>query len=171
MRINNIIKFDLETRASSLKWEGKSLEEIAQILSSESNIPITKSTVFRYFEANDKAAIRAIEKSDKLKAKVAETEIDTISKRLDIIDEFLNIAKQAKDCKDFRAATQALRGATEAQNSLDERIGKLRGSGSGTNINIFNIQEAMNGAREQLTSRITGIAARFEEIRDPEQSD
>jgi hypothetical protein len=35
-----------------------------------------------------------------------------------------------------------LRGATEAQDSLDERLGKLKGP-AGTNVNIFNVQEAV----------------------------
>ncbi|AKB35602.1 hypothetical protein MSSAC_1012 [Methanosarcina siciliae C2J] len=169
MRLNNIIKFNLETRTKELRDQGKTLDEISEILSVESKLKITKSTVFRYFEAKDREAVQVIEKQDKLKARVVEAEISTIEKRIDIIDKFLDIAKDAKDHKDYRSAVQALKGATEAQDSLDARIGKLKGKESGTNVNIFNIQEAMNGAREQLSSRISGIAAKFEEVRDPEQ--
>jgi hypothetical protein len=85
MRINNIIKFNLETRAKELRWESKSMDEIASILSEESGQQITKSTVFRYFESNDKIAAQVIEKNDKLKIKVIETEINTISKRLEVV--------------------------------------------------------------------------------------
>jgi len=35
MRINNIIKYDLETQAKELKGEGKTLEDISQILTEE----------------------------------------------------------------------------------------------------------------------------------------
>jgi IS30 family transposase len=168
MRINNIVKYDLETRAKALKGEGKTLEEISKILSAESKTKISVSTVYRYFEANEKAMIQAIEKSDKLKAKVADAEINTITKRVEIIDEFLTIAEQALSCGDFRAAVMALRGATEAQDSLDERLGKLKGS-QPTNINILNVQEAVSSARELLASRISGIAARVGENGYPEQ--
>lgn len=159
MRINHIIKYNLETRAKALKGEGKTLEEISKILSAESKTKISVSTVYRYFEANEKAMIQAIEKNDKLKAKVADAEINTITKRVEIIDEFLTIAEQALSCGDFRAAVMALRGATEAQDSLDERLGKLKGS-QPTNINILNVQEAVSSARELLASRINSISAR-----------
>ena len=168
MRINNIIKYNLETRAKALKGEGKTLEEISKILSAESKTKISVSTVYRYFEANEKAMIQAIEKSNKLKAKVADAEINTITKRVEIIDEFLTIAEQALSCGDFRAAVMALRGATEAQDSLDERLGKLKGS-QPTSINILNVQEAVSSARELLASRISGIAARVGENGYPEQ--
>lgn len=169
MRINNIVKYDLETRAKALKGEGKTLEEISKILSAESKTKISVSTVYRYFEANEKAMIQAIEKSDKLKAKVADAEINTITKRVEIIDEFLTIAEQALSCGDFRAAVMALRGATEAQDSLDERLGKLKAPTNTNNINILNMQEAVSSARELLASRISSIAARVGENEYPEQ--
>jgi IS30 family transposase len=168
MRINNIIKYNLETRAKALKGEGKTLEEISKILSAESKTKISVSTVYRYFEANEKSLIQAIEKNDKLKAKVADAEINTITKRVEIIDKFLTIAEQALSCGDYRAAVMALRGATEAQDSLDERLGKLKGS-QPTSINILNVQEAVSSARELLASRISGIAARVGENGYPEQ--
>jgi IS30 family transposase len=168
MRINNIIKYNLETRAKALKAEDKTLEEISKILTEEAKTPISVSTVYRYFESNEKAMIQAIEKSDKLKAKVADAEINTITKRVEIIDQFLEISEQAMSCGDFRAAVMALRGATEAQDSLDERLGKLKGS-QPTNINILNMQEAVSSARELLTSRINSISARVTESGYPEQ--
>ncbi len=168
MRINNIIKYNLETRAKALKAEDKTLSEISKILTEEAKTPISVSTVYRYFESNEKSLIQAIEKSDKLKAKVADAEINTITKRVEIIDQFLEISEQALSCGDFRAAVMALRGATEAQDSLDERLGKLKGS-QPTNINILNVQEAVSSARELLASRISSIAARVGENGYPEQ--
>ena len=78
MRINNIIKYDLETRAKNLKGEGKTLEEISKILTEEAKTPISISTIYRYFDSNEKALVQAIEKSNKLQAKVAYAEINTI---------------------------------------------------------------------------------------------
>ena len=167
MRINNIIKLNLETRAKELRWESKSLDEIAIILSEETGQQITKSTVFRYFESNDKIAAQVIERNDKLKVKVIETEINTISKRLEIIDSLLKIAEQAQECGDLRAAILALRAATEAQNSLDESLGKLKASSNTNNVNILNIQEAMNGARDQFIRSIICSTAGGEESTDP----
>jgi len=163
MRVNNIIKFNIETRAKELRWDSKSMDEIASILSEESGQQITKSTVFRYFESNDKIAAQLIEKNDKLKVKVIETEINTIEKRLVIIDSLLKIAEQAQECGDLRAAVLALRAATEAQDSLDNRLGKLKAPSNTNNINILNIQEEINGARESFIRSIIGSNACREE--------
>src|SRR5450756_1661566 len=98
MRINYIIKNDLETRATELKGEGTTLVEISRILTEESKTPISLSTVYRYFDSNEKAIVQAIVKSDKLQAKVADAEINTITKRVEIIDQFLKISDQAISC-------------------------------------------------------------------------
>jgi IS30 family transposase len=158
MRINNIIKFDLETLAKNLKGEGKTLEEISKILTEEAKTPISISTVYRYFDSNEKALVQAIEKSDKLQAKVADAEINTIIKRVEIIGQFLKISEQALSCGDFRAAVMALRGATEAQDSLDERLGKLKAPTNTNTFNILNIQEQTANARQRFTDAIVCIS-------------
>jgi IS30 family transposase len=158
MRINNIIKFDLETLAKNLKGEGKTLEEISKILTEEAKTPISISTVYRYFDSNEKALVQAIEKNDKLQAKVADAEINTIIKRVEIIGQFLKISEQALSCGDFRAAVMALRGATEAQDSLDERLGKLKAPTNTNTFNILNIQEQTANARQRFTDAIVCIS-------------
>jgi len=158
MRINHIVKNDLETQAKSLKGAGNTLEEISKILTKESKTPISLSSVFRYFESNEKALVQAIEKSDKLRAKVADAEINTITKRVDIIDQFLEISDRAISRGDFRVAIMALRGATDAQDSLDERLGKLKAPANTNNINILNIQEQTAHARERFADAVLCIA-------------
>jgi nitrate reductase alpha subunit len=168
MRINNVVKFNLESRAKELKWQGKSLGEIADVLSKESGQQITRSAAYRYFESNDKIAAQMVEKNDKLKIKIVETEINTISKRLEIIDGLLKIAEQAQESGDLRAAILALRAATEAQDSLDNRLGKLKTPSNTNSINILNIQEGINGARESFISSIIAANTSSEESGDPE---
>jgi predicted nucleic acid-binding protein len=152
--MNTIVKFELESRAKDLKGLGKSYEEIALILSKETKQTITKSAVFRYFESNHKAALQAIEKSDKLKAKVAEAEISTINERLEDISFLLELAKQARDEGDIKVAVLAMKARTEALNSLDERLGKLKAPINSNTINILNIQEKIQGARESFRNAI-----------------
>ena len=163
MRINNIIKFDLETQAKTLKGAGKTLGEISQVLTKDSKIPISLSSVFRYFDSNENALVQAIEKSDKLRAKVADAEINTITKRVEIIDQFLDISEQAVSCRDFRVAVMALRGATEAQDSLDERLGKLKAPTNTNNINILNIKEQTANARERFNDAVLCMSNRSTE--------
>jgi AcrR family transcriptional regulator len=166
MRINTIIKLDLETRAKELRWANKSIEDIASILSEESGEQVTKSATYRYFESNDRIAAQVIERNDKLKIKIVETEINTINKRLEIIDALLKISESAQESEDLRAAILALRAATEAQDSLDNRLGKLKTSSNTNNINILNIQEEINGARESFISSIIAANTSSEESGD-----
>jgi len=53
----------------------------------------------------------------------------------------------------------ALNGATKAQDSLDERLGKLKTPTSTNNINILNIREEVKNARELFTSRMAVLPA------------
>jgi|GEM_PF-2190616 len=135
MRINNIIKNDLETLAKELKGEGKTLDEISRILTKEAKTPISLSTVYRYFGSNEKALVQAIEKSDKLQAKVADAEINTINQRMDVILSLIEIGAEARLEGDRRGAVLALRAATDALHKLDERLGILKPSNTLIQIN------------------------------------
>jgi len=135
MRINNIIKYDLETRAKCLKGSGKTLEEISRILTEEVKNPISLSTVYRYFDSNEKAIVQAIEKSDKLKAKVADAEINTINQRMDVILSLIEIGAEARLEGNRRGAVLALRAATDALHKLDEHLGILNPSNTLIQIN------------------------------------
>jgi predicted transcriptional regulator len=166
--VNKIIKHGLEDIAKELLSEGKSTRNIADILSAELGEKITQSTVHRYFATRDQEKAKVIEKREELMARVADAEISTIEYRLKGIKVLLTIAEKGEQENNRIKASVALK---DSLDSLDTRLGKLKGGGSGPNVNIFNIQEAMNGAREQLASRMSCIAAKFEEIRDPEQPD
>jgi hypothetical protein len=169
MRPNLIVKNDLESRAIELRGMGKTFPEISAILSKESRENISQFVVYRYFQSNEKAAAQAVEKSDKLKIKVVETEINTINKRVEIIDKFLEIAEQAQECGDFKAAILALRGATEAQDSLDERLGKLKARTNNNTVNVLNVQEAIHGARERFINAIVCNNGQNSEGEDSQQ--
>jgi hypothetical protein len=158
MKINNIVKLNLEKRAKDLRANGKSFVDIAKVLSEENKVNITKDSAQRYFLSNEKVVAQVIERSDKLKMKVVEAEINTITKRVEIIDQFLEISEQALSCGDFRAAVMALRGATEAQDSLDERLGKLKAPTNTNTFNILNIQEQTTNARERFAHSVLCIA-------------
>jgi len=79
MKINNIVKLNLETQAKDLRAGGKSHVANAKVLSQENNITITKDSVQRYFLADTGAKAEVIERSDKLKKKMVDAEISTIN--------------------------------------------------------------------------------------------
>jgi intein-encoded DNA endonuclease-like protein len=156
MRINTVIKLDLETRAKELKGLGKSFEDISKILSSESKQNVSKSSIFRYFNGNERAAAQAIEKSDKLKVKIAEAEISTIEQRLRVIKGLLDISESA-EFDNIRV--NAFKAANEALDSLDTRLGKLRPNSQVTLNNI-----TMNKVSELSDSELLEIIEHDSEI-------
>ena len=134
MAVNKIVRLCLESRAKELKESGKSLDEIASILSTEVKQKITKSSVFRYFETNKLIASQVIEKQDKLKAAVVEAEISTIEQRKQVITGLLGLAM---DAQNEHARVLAFKAANEALDSLDKRLGQV----SPDNQTVINITQ------------------------------
>jgi hypothetical protein len=135
MKINNIVKLNLETQAKDLRAGGKSHAAIAKVLSQENNITITKDSVQRYFLADTGAKAEVIERSDKLKKKMVDAEISTINQRLEVILSLIAIGAEARADGDRRGAVLALRAATDALHKLDERLGILHPSNTLIQIN------------------------------------
>lgn len=163
---NYIIKYNLESRAKELLLDGKTYYSIAKILTEELGKNIDKASVGRYFRANEKIAAQLIEKNEKIKARFVEAEISTIEHRFEVINGLMELAKEAEA---DNTKVQAFKAVNEALDSLDSRLGKLKGTAQ-TSINVVNYQEAVSGAREVLASRLSGIAARIGESRVIEQS-
>jgi hypothetical protein len=163
MATNKIIKFNLESSATALKGSGKTYEEIASVLSKESKNTITLSSVFRFFESNGKAIAGAIAKNEILQVKIAEAEIDTVLKRYTLIDKMISLAERASDAGEFNAAQAALRGVNEVYKGLDDRIFKLNPPKTTTDLNIFTMQEQVNAARADVTSRVNSVTVRLRE--------
>ncbi|MEN6293884.1 MAG: hypothetical protein ABFD07_17940 [Methanobacterium sp.] len=171
MATNKLIKYNLENRAVDLKGEGKSFEEIASVLSKESKNKITSSSVFRFFESHEIAVAQAISKNDKLQAKVADIEINTVNKRYDLIDKLIDLSERAASAGEFQAAQAALRGANDVYKGLDDRIFKLNPPKQTTEVNIVTIQEQVNAARADVSSRVDSITVRLRERGILQQSD
>jgi hypothetical protein len=139
MATNKIIKNNLEPRAIDLKGDGKTFDEIATILSEESKNKITLSSVFRFFESNDKAVAQSISKNDKLKAKVADAEISTINGRITVIEKLISVFETCESIHDIQVISREIK---EHYDSLD----KCRGKWINTAVNIDNskIENSVN---------------------------
>ncbi|WP_406660901.1 hypothetical protein V7O66_13840 [Methanolobus sp. ZRKC3] len=165
MAINKITKYALESRAVELRSKDKSHAEIAQTLSSESKQDIATSSVQRFFASHEKAKVQAVEKSDKLKAKVAEAEINTIDEAMACIDELKDICKKAKKEGDYRTAVQAIEKVYTGLDIINKVLGKYQ-----TTPQVqFNFQEVnIDATRDKVVSRINSIAARIGTNEDSE---
>jgi len=135
MKINNIVKLNLETRVKDLRAGGRSFAAIAKVLSQENKITITKDSVQRYFLTDTDAKAQVIERSDKLKKKMVDAEINTINQRMEVILSLIEIGAEARLEGDRRGAVLALRAATDALHKLDERLGILNPANTLIQIN------------------------------------
>jgi predicted transcriptional regulator len=156
MAINKIKKFNLESLAEELRSQDKSYADIADELCKVSNQNISPSSVRRYFESNERAMIKAVEKSHKLQEKKAEAEINTVEKRQRFISKLEKIADEAFEKGDLKGAIDALKEATSALNSLDKLLGKYETTPAvQVNLNQVNI----DGEKRALLERIAAIPA------------
>jgi hypothetical protein len=131
MRINHIVKYNLESSARELKSQDKTFEEIASILSKNSNQKITTSCVFRYFKSNEFAINQVIETKEKLQVKVTKAEILTIERRIKRLDFLADRIDESEDLHEISYATKVY---NELVDSLAKELGRLTNIG----INIDN---------------------------------
>lgn len=160
MAINKIVKNKLELRAIKLREDENTFEQIADTLTKESNITISYSNVFRFFESYEKTKADLLERQEALKIKYVEADISTIEDRQQIIKGLLKVAKDAYEDRDKVAAYKE---ANVALDSLDKRLGKLSQNPNETNVNIITVQEQVNAARADVASRIDSITVRLRE--------
>lgn len=105
---NKIIAAGLESRAIDLFSSGKTLREIASILSTDSKTDISYSSVKRFFDTCETTKVIEIEKSDQLKATIVEAEINTVQWCTQCIEDLQAICKDAKEAGDRRTAILAI---------------------------------------------------------------
>ncbi len=134
---NKIIQLGLESRLKQLREDNIGEEEAASILSKEVNTKITRSCVHRHLAAQVRANRGLIEKSNKLKEKVIELELDTVQARHELIRELRALAQQAKDEGDIKTAISGFEKAISALDSLDKRLGKFAPEREQTVINVI----------------------------------
>lgn len=165
MAVNKIVKFDLEHRAIELRGKNLSQNDIAETLSEESGEKISMHSVHRFFASHDRAKANAVAKSDKLMAAVAEAEINTVTKRQELIKKLEGYADTAAKNGDIKTAIDALKEATSALNSLDKLLGKYETTLTvQVNLNQVNI----DGEKRELLERIAAIPATDAAFEDAE---
>jgi len=155
---NKIVSLSLESRAIDLKSQDRTYREIASILSEEARQQISHSAVKRYFDSREQAKVQAVEKSDKLQAKVAEAEINTITEAMACVDKLKDICEAAMKDGDHRTAILAVK---EIYTGLDI-VNKVLGKYQVAPPIQFNYQEVnVVDVRNKVTRRISSIATKL----------
>jgi predicted transcriptional regulator len=136
--VNKIVKHNLESRTRELNESGTSLRDIADILTNESHIRISKNSVSNFLKNDIEETAKLIEKKTQLRTAVAEAEISTIEDRQKVITGLLSLAESAEHDRDRISAYKV---ATEALDSLDKRIGKVSQAPNSDPKSIINITQ------------------------------
>jgi hypothetical protein len=121
--------------------------------------------VQRFFASKEQAKVQAVEKSDILKARVAEAEINTIDEAMACVDELKDICSLAKEEGDLKTAVQAIDKIFTGLDIVNKVLGKYQTSPQ----NVFNFNEVnIDATRDKVVGRINGIAARIGPVEDSE---
>jgi hypothetical protein len=128
MATNKITRFKLEPLAEELRARNKSYAEIAAELCKVSKQEISVSSVQRFFTSNEQAKIKAVEKSDKLQAKVAEAEINTLTEAMACVDKLKDICEAAMNDGDHRTAILAVKEIYTGLDIVNKVLGKYKTS-------------------------------------------
>ena len=137
MPLNNKIQvLNLSDKAVQLRAEGLSFRQISKELTKRAKQPITYHVVQKFFSKREHDAIEVVGKSDKLKAKIVEGEINTIQGCVDCIEELKDICKKCKDEGDYRAAIMAIDKIYPALDMLNKVLGKYNNLPA-PNVNFF----------------------------------
>lgn len=155
MAVNKLNKYGLESKAVALKKDGKSFTEIASELSLVSNKQISVSSVQRFFASRESDKLEAVQKSDKLKVKLVEAEINTLQEALECIEELKAICREAKLTGDLKTAILAVESIYKGLDMINKLLNKYQT----TTNNQFNFTEVnIDSARERIISRLASLA-------------
>lgn len=158
MPLNNKIQvLNLSDKAVQLRAEGLSFRQISQELTKRAKQPITYHVVQKFFSKREHDAIEVVGKSDKLKTKIVEAEINTIEECMKCLSDLQDVFDRAMEDGDLRAAIMA---TGEKWKGIDI-INKVLGKYQVVPINNMNFTEVnIDGARERLISRIASITSK-----------
>ena len=144
-----------------------SYREVAEGLTGHCGQTITYEMVRNFFVYRDRDAVEVAAKSDELKAKLVEGEINTIQGCVDCIEELKDICKKCKKEKDYRGAIMAIDKIYPALDMLNKVLGKYQNLPA-PNLNFF-----MNSAPNtpQVKDAASVLCQAIREAQDAEFTD
>ena len=127
MPLNNKIQvLNLSDKAVQLRAEGLSFIQISTELTKRANQPITYHVVQKFFSKREHDAIEVVGKSDKLKTKIVEAEINTIQECMKCLADLQEVFDRAMDEGDLRAAILATGEKWKGIDIINKVLGKYQ---------------------------------------------
>ena len=127
MPLNNKIQvLNLSDKAVQLRAEGLSFRQISTELTKRAKQPITYHVVQKFFSKREHDAIEVVGKSDKLKTKIVEAEINTIQECMKCLADLQEVFDRAMDEGDLRAAILATGEKWKGIDIINKVLGKYQ---------------------------------------------
>lgn len=127
MPLNNKIQvLNLSDKAVQLRAEGLSFRQISKELTKRAKQPITYHVVQKFFSKREHDAIEVVGKSDKLKTKIVEAEINTIQECMKCLADLQEVFDRAMDEGDLRAAIMATGEKWKGIDIINKVLGKYQ---------------------------------------------
>ena len=127
MPLNNKIQvLNLSDKAIKLRAEGLSFRQISTELTKRAKQPITYHVVQKFFSKREHDAIEVVGKSDKLKTKIVEAEINTIQECMKCLADLQEVFDRAMDEGDLRAAILATGEKWKGIDIINKVLGKYQ---------------------------------------------
>jgi hypothetical protein len=127
MPLNNKIQvLNLSDKAVQLRAEGLSFRQISTELTKRARQPITYHVVQKFFSKREHDAIEVVGKSDKLKTKIVEAEINTIEECMKCLADLQDVFDRAMEEGDLRAAILATGEKWKGIDIINKVLGKYQ---------------------------------------------
>ena len=127
MPLNNKTQvLNLSDKAVQLRAEGLSFRQISTELTKRAKQPITYHVVQKFFSKREHDAIEVVGKSDKLKTKIVEAEINTIQECMKCLADLQEVFDRAMDEGDLRAAILATGEKWKGIDIINKVLGKYQ---------------------------------------------
>ena len=123
---NKIQVLNLSDKAVQLRAEGLSFRQISKELTKRAKQPITYHVVQKFFSKREHDAIEVVGKSDKLKTKIVEAEINTIQECMKCLSDLQDVFDRAMEEGDLRAAILATGEKWKGIDIINKVLGKYQ---------------------------------------------
>lgn len=156
-RATRVETLNLQTFAMDLKAKGLSDAKIAVALAKRSGQPVTRDAVNSFFRKKNAAKVEVVEKSDKLKKKLVEAEINTIQECLKCLADLQLVFDKAIEDGDLRAAILATGEKWKGIDIINKVLGKYQNLPNPITINQNTVFVSMDEKVKEYEAYFTEI--------------
>jgi len=138
-RPHKIVKLGLEEKVHELRNQGLGYEAISNVIAKEYNVKISHMSIKRYFES-----VEIKPQTPKVRKKIANGKLNTISQLFMINKETLEILEEAKVAGDLKTALKAIERVEKQLELQAKLLGDIKDAPTTIVINVTKVDAHAN---------------------------